>query len=159
MIVWQVVEAQTLTNTEVARIQTTVYDFFYAGRTEFSKLGTPDTKSEALIFMLGVDSSGRISEVNLLSDSENRDSAFLKMDQLNPTHFSSWIAKKAAGKTILIPFMVMGNSNKPAYVKSLAGKYVLKPGEMGNLIILPGLKVSWPIRSHSPSKNSVPIPN
>jgi len=99
--------------------------------------------SEAFLCLLDIDSSGKISDVHLLADERNKDSAFAIFSRMRPSDFGDWQVKKCQGKTILIPITVIA-LGKPKYVKDLDGLNAFKPGETKNLIIIRPLSLGWP---------------
>ena len=136
--------AQTISKKEAAELQRIVYYFFREGRNEHSKHMTTETKAEGFFIFLDIDSTGKVEKVYLLSDYLNRDSAFERMKKLTARDFENCLMEKAAGKSILIPFMVLAN-NDPRYVKRITKKS-LPFGERGDLVIIEPVITTWPIK-------------
>ncbi|MEO7922580.1 MAG: hypothetical protein ABIR30_02810 [Chitinophagaceae bacterium] len=137
---------QSLTVKESSQLELIVTEFFSNDWNKRVNYGNT-APSEALICILAIDNSGKVSSIHLLSDEKNRDSAFAIFNRMTPNDFGNWHVKKCQGKTIMIPITVSA-SDKPSYVKDLIALNAFKPGESQNLIIIRPLALGWPTSSH-----------
>jgi hypothetical protein len=137
---------QNLSTTKEAQLQTIIYNFFYHSRTESVMLANnrSGANSEAIICLLKIDSTGTVKSVHLLSEENNRDSAYEILKALNPLHFKSWKEEKCAGKTIVIPIFLDTGTNVPMYINDIMGYQLFKRGETENVIVIKGIVFGWP---------------
>lgn len=112
-------QSQSLTKTDIRNIHTTISLFL-------DKQEMPDAKErnmEYILCMLDIDTSGRVANINLLSDNKNKDSTFYYLSRMSPTDFGKWTWKKCKGKTIMVGVFSRGSIEFPVYVKNLAEMY------------------------------------
>lgn len=99
-------KAQKLTQPEIDSINWKIFDFLQA-KVEAAK----SVESEIILVVLQIDSSGNLSTVRLLADSENRDKVYEALIKLTPTDFGEWKSKNFKNMTVIVP--VYGNSYYP----------------------------------------------
>lgn len=113
--------------------------------------------SEYVVCFLDVDSSGRIANINLLADPQNRDSVYSYLSRLSTTAFAKFKADKCKGKTIMLPVVVVGNIKSPAYIERLNGSHPVKrvqiESDNGNIILVSPLHHQVPV---SLQRSSIP---
>jgi hypothetical protein len=133
-------DSVSLSLKEECDLEHILYDYYALqhwgeeGNTGISRMGKP---TEIVICVFGIDSSGKVGNISLLSDDKNRDSVFSIFSRMTPQNFKDWRCEKCGGKTLILPFIdfIENNSKKPAYYKNYLSS-VSKTKELNNLIFI-----------------------
>jgi len=127
--------ALSLNNNQLHYIHSTIALFIqeHESKGEFK-----ERKSEFMFCILVVDSNGKISQTQFLTNDKNKDSTFKYLCMLTPALFSESF-KGCERKSIMIPIVSLSNNKLPDYIKSLIEFYKTIPrsivSERNNLIV------------------------
>jgi len=116
---------------ELTQLQTIIFDFL-SSRDSNTNTERP---SEFILCLLNIDSSGRVSDIHLLADDKNKDSAYNILSRMEPAAFKSWKEEKHKGKTIIIPVMILGPGDSPAYIEALKQSKSIKISGTSKIIM------------------------
>ena len=139
--------AQCMSTKEKAELERIVYYFCQNQQIERKiDQGIFKKSSEIIFCLLELDSLGKVSNIRLIGDENNKDSAFAILSRIKVSDFKNWKVENCKQKTVMIPIISLSPTEKPQYVEHFVKPDIFKPGEYGNLIILRKMTFGW-IRS------------
>ncbi len=141
-------QTNSITKEETTKIEYIIYHYFEDRLPQTTREISQYMKerpAELFFCLLGIDSSGKVERLNLLSDAKNRDSGFVLFSRMTSLDFKDWQCEKCGGKTLMILITIDNrNDKKPKYVRNLGLSGFFKTNEANDLIILRGIGLGWP---------------
>ncbi len=78
---------------------------------------------EYILCYLDVDSTGAVSDIRLLADDKNKDSAFYCLSRMKTADLKSWKAEQCKGKTVLMPILSLAHGRRLTYIQNIQPLY------------------------------------
>src|SRR5258706_13402535 len=97
-------QTNSITKEETTKIEYIIYHYFEDRLTQTTREISQYMKerpAELFFCLLGIDSSGKVERLNLLSDAKNRDSGFVLFSRMTSLDFKDWQCEKCGGKTLI----------------------------------------------------------
>jgi hypothetical protein len=115
---------------------------------ENMKEGEVKRASEFLICLFQIDSSGRVSSIDLMSDGKNRDSTYSYLSNLRPELFKDWKSPNVKGKVIIMSVVSRSNGKGPGYIENFVDRRFFNPpsvlSETNKIIVVTPLQYGPP---------------
>lgn len=145
--------SQCITKSESSQIDHIILDYFDDnGNDWINRNNRINPPSEAFLLVLNVDSIGKIRNIYLLSDENNKDSAYSKLKNLTVKHFEQWQSKCFRNKLILLPIVLISENDIPpmhsktSYVYDFLLSFTQEI-ERNNTLIKRVLTLDWEVKS------------
>ena len=123
---------QSLSKKDLGRLQGIFFDFLG----KYDKDTRLDRKSEFIIGLFEIDSSGQVCEIDMLADDRNRDTMYSILKRMSPDVFKGWSAEKCKAKIIMVPFLSLAPERRPAYTEKIKNAYSVQPFIVAPLTIV-----------------------
>jgi hypothetical protein len=113
--------------------------------------------SEVVVCFLYIDATGKIADVNVLGDPNNKDSVVNYLDRMPISVFKNWKSEKSKGKTIMLSIVCFSQGKTPEYIKNLKQGRKVQPisiiSETDKMIIVSPFEYNSPIDDGHPRIN------
>lgn len=154
--------SQSLTKEAEHSLDSTIWRFFDLSDWEHisPEVAFGGAPASAFLVLLSIDSSGKVSQVHLMSDYENKDSIFAIFSRLKPEVFKSWRSEACKGKIIIVPIAFASTHGDPTYVRDMM-EDSFPHGDFNKVVITSKIVFGWSVKRSIfigtfPKKKSVP---